>query len=912
MARPQATTPRVTTTRQLADSERLQRSVLEVLDEGVMVLDLRGRLVQANRAAHTILGLDLASARADPSWWQAFAARHASDGSSLDIAASVLETGHGMRDVDVEAGRPDGSSVLLSVNYQPLRDEAGAVSGLVLSFRDITEREGEHRSLIETQDRLREAHEVARLSSWEWQPETDEMLVFHALAEHGSLQGIRTPLEDLLAAMPPEERQPVRDDLASIVRGERDTAARRYCHSYPTGPVWLETRSRAVREGDGRLVCVRGTTQDVSEQQLAKQQAAGERDFLQATLDSLSAHIAVLGERGEIVMTNRAWVEFAATNGAAPAVLGENYLAACDGAAGDEWAERAAAGLRTVMSGTETGFSLEYPCHSPTVERWFMLHAARFKGPGAARVVVAHDDVTQRRQAEGEVATQAALLQAVDAAVVATGPDGRVTHWNRGAERLFGWAYAEVLGRDMATLISPPGTGGGEALLAELHETGRFRGEYTSCRKDGSTFPAYLRIRARVDGDGRPAGRTGVAVDISDRVESERALRAASNYLRAVTDSVGEGLFTLDTEGRVTYMNEAAEKLLGWSHEELLGRVMHDVAHSRRADCSELTIEDCPIMHARRDVRTQRVDDDVFIRRDGHVMPVAYTAAPFETEDGVHGCVVVFEEISERKAHEESLLREAEKLSWIGRIQDALAHDRFVLYAQPIVDLHSGEVVQRELLLRMREPSGEIVGPGSFLPIAEQYGLIGEIDRWVIERGAEIAATGRPVEVNLSARSVGDPAVLDHIERCIERSGADPTLLVFEITETALIADEASARVFAERLHVLGCKLALDDFGTGYGGFTYLKQLPLDYLKIDIEFVRDLATNPASAHVVRAVVALARGFALQTVAEGVEDAETLELLRELGVDLAQGYHIARPGPLDEAATGSGGTRSWPA
>ena len=103
-------------------------------------------------------------------------------------------------------------------------------------------------------------------------------------------------------------------------------------------------------------------------------------------------------------------------------------------------------------------------------------------------------------------------------------------------------------------------------------------------------------------------------------------------------------------------------------------------------------------------------------------------------------------------------------------------------------------------------------------------------------------------------------------------------MLVFEITETALIQDEDAARRFAERLHELGCKLALDDFGTGYGGFTYLKQLPLDYLKIDIEFVRDLATNPASPHVVQAVVALARGFDLQTVAEGVEDAETLDLL----------------------------------
>jgi EAL domain-containing protein (putative c-di-GMP-specific phosphodiesterase class I) len=163
--------------------------------------------------------------------------------------------------------------------------------------------------------------------------------------------------------------------------------------------------------------------------------------------------------------------------------------------------------------------------------------------------------------------------------------------------------------------------------------------------------------------------------------------------------------------------------------------------------------------------------------------------------------------------------------------------------------------------------------------------------------GDDAGGRGRPVEVNVSARSVGDPAVIEHIERCLARSGADPGLVVFEITETALIDDASAALAFAERVRALGSKLALDDFGTGFGTFTYLKQLPVDYLKIDIEFVRDLATNSASHHVVQAVVALARAFGLQTIAEGVEDGATLELLRELGVDLAQGYFIARPAPL---------------
>jgi EAL domain-containing protein (putative c-di-GMP-specific phosphodiesterase class I) len=171
-----------------------------------------------------------------------------------------------------------------------------------------------------------------------------------------------------------------------------------------------------------------------------------------------------------------------------------------------------------------------------------------------------------------------------------------------------------------------------------------------------------------------------------------------------------------------------------------------------------------------------------------------------------------------------------------------------------------------------------------------------------------LAGAGCPVQLNLSARSVGDLDVLEHIERCIEECAVAPGMLVFEITETAIVEEEEAARIFAERLHALGCKLALDDFGTGYGTLTYLKQIPLDFLKLDIEFVRDLLSNSASRHVVDAVLALARDFGLQTVAEGVEDADTLDLLRQLGVDFAQGYHLARPEPFAERP----GDRSEPA
>ena len=407
------------------------------------------------------------------------------------------------------------------------------------------------------------------------------------------------------------------------------------------------------------------------------------------------------------------------------------------------------------------------------------------------------------------------------------------------------------------------------------------------------------RCRLLRDSDGRPAVVRGTSQDITERRKMDEDALNARNHLAAVTDSMGEGLLVLDSAGRVTLMNEAAEEMLGWTLSGLRGRVMHDLVHYRRPDGSPQPASASTILQTLELRATIRAEDEIFMRRDGTELPTSYTAAPLVTSEGLEGCVIVFTDATVRQAEQRELRRKLEALSWAGRVQDALREERFVLYAQPILDLATDEVVQHELLLRMREPNGEIVGPGSYLQIAEEHNLIGDIDRWVIRRASRLAARGLPVELNVSGGSISDPELITHIEACLRETGADPALMVFEITETALVSDEEAGRHFVQRVHELGCKLALDDFGTGYGGFTYLKQLPVDYLKIDIEFVRDLRTSEASLHVVEAVVNLARGFGMQTVAEGVEDAETLSLLKTLGVNYAQGYHIARPGPLED-------------
>jgi EAL domain-containing protein (putative c-di-GMP-specific phosphodiesterase class I) len=237
---------------------------------------------------------------------------------------------------------------------------------------------------------------------------------------------------------------------------------------------------------------------------------------------------------------------------------------------------------------------------------------------------------------------------------------------------------------------------------------------------------------------------------------------------------------------------------------------------------------------------------------------------------------------------------------WLARLRRALDEDLFAVHYQPIVSLADGRPAHYEALVRLAdESSGPLVAPGRFLPAAERYGLVRDIDRLVLARVAALLgshADGPRVAINLSALSVTDPTMLAYVERRLCGEGADPGRLVIEITETAAISDMDRARAFCQGVCALGCEVALDDFGAGYGSFHYLTRLPFDYLKIDGSFVRELTASPNDQLVVQALVGLARGMGVRTIAEYVTDRPTLVLLRRYGVDYAQGYELGRPHP----------------
>ncbi len=240
------------------------------------------------------------------------------------------------------------------------------------------------------------------------------------------------------------------------------------------------------------------------------------------------------------------------------------------------------------------------------------------------------------------------------------------------------------------------------------------------------------------------------------------------------------------------------------------------------------------------------------------------------------------------------------------RVRDALTHDRLRLHTQPIHDLASGGVDRYELLLRMTSEDGELLPAASFIEAAERSGMVQELDRWVVVRALELLAArekaGEPVSlhVNVSGASVADLSVLEFIERRLDEGDADPKHCTFEITETARDHDYEAAAGFADRLTEFGCQVAIDDYGAGFGPFHYLKSIPFDLIKIDGSFVRDMPNSDADQLTVQAIVQVARGLGKTTIAEYVQDDVTIQMLREYGVDMAQGYHLGRPIDVAEA------------
>lgn len=529
------------------------------------------------------------------------------------------------------------------------------------------------------------------------------------------------------------------------------------------------------------------------------------------------------------------------------------------------------------------------------------------------------------------------------------GHDGRLQRLNAAFMRLLGaFSESEILGRDFRALTHPEDAPAELALVHRLldGEIDSYDMELRHVRPDGIAVPVLVSVSLARDGQGRPQQYIVQAQDLSERERHTGRLRHLSdrdpltglpNRRRFVQEVARQLAHVKRYGGPSTFVMLDLEELaycrqsFGPSIANELLRLVCDAAHrsvrspdllarvgdnqlgvllpatdeelAHRMAQQLVALVGCQLLHASgRDIGLSATAS-VMALKTGPALGEEdlLISAELAVEEGSEGAARVSRGTVARPAPERVMLS-----TWLGRIRHALDRGSFVLHYQPIVALDTGEISHYEALVRLDDrPDGRLVAPGRFLAAAERYGMIGDIDRVVISQVMALmndpaTPAGLRVAVNLSARSTNDEGMLAYIADQIERHSVDPARLIVEITETAAISDMEHAKSFCDAVERLGCAVALDDFGAGFGSFYYVKHLPFSYLKIDGDFISTLTKSPADKLVVKALVDIARGMGKQTIAEFVGDQPTMVLLRDFGVDYAQGYEVGEPRPSAEA------------
>jgi diguanylate cyclase (GGDEF)-like protein/PAS domain S-box-containing protein len=563
--------------------------------------------------------------------------------------------------------------------------------------------------------------------------------------------------------------------------------------------------------------------------------------------------------------------------------------------------------------------------------------------------VRSHTTPTAARNGAGPTVT---LLQNLPDAIVLMDESGSVKYANSAAEHLFGHSTEELHGLTFPGLLAEPFAAEYEQVLrsyaaAEPVPALRQRREVVCRRPDGSGVPIELSLsEVRV---GQVRDLAAVARDIRERKREEARLRAMADHdsLTGLINRIGfEHALTRHVEyadrygsgGSVLalgidsfkYVNESLGSVAG--DELLVGLVEVLKGRLRKTDVMARVGGDVfgILVHGADKAKALALAEELLERVRRHAFVVNGEGLRITLSAGVTSLderpVVGAELLAEAEAamyvakeagRDRALGFDAdgreldERKAWSERVRRATERGLFVLTSQPIVDLGNGEATQHEILLRMRDDGGGLVVPGAFLATAERFGLIGGVDRWVTQQAVRLIEAhnreGRELtlEVNLSGRTMGDTRFPAEVKHQLTNSGIDPASLIFEVTETAAVADIEHARSFATSLARLGCRFALDDFGAGYASFYYLKHLPISYLKIDGEFVRDLPDSRTDQLIVSALIEVCQGLGIKTIAEFVGDQRTMDMVRDLGVDFAQGYYLGRPEPVSSLRTAKG-------
>ncbi len=908
-------------------------AIIDSSDDAIIGKTLEGQITSWNQAAERIYGYSAAEAIGN----------HVSmllpAGCENELAGLFARVAAGARVSHLEAisRREDGRLIDVSVTVSPIRDASGRVIGASTIARDITERKRAERELA----RLAEAAEYGsdavisidleqRVRHWNHGAER--------LYGYSALEAIGRDLRELTVfAEEPSET------LARMLAG---------------GPAYQYETRRRRKDGtivevlltispwhvDGRVVGVTGISVDISERkrvERAREKALAELHQAQ--------RVAKLGSWSwDPAEQQASWsAQLYEIFGRDPAYgppSGKALLMYVH----PEDRERVGAGYAQMSAG-DCVVELDYRIVVDGAER--TLHMLAHANPvGEVGYVGTVQDVSKTRAAERALrAAEERFRRAFEGAptgMALLSLDGRLEQVNAALAALYGCTRQQLEGARLSKLLHPADVELATEQLRALArgEQERVTVELRIMSAAGSPVDVMVHASALRYGNGEPPRLLCQVQDITERKRFESELQFMADH-DPLTGLLNRRKFEAELDRHIAhvkrYGSRGALLVLDIDH----FKIVNDTLGHNAGD--ELIVSIASVLHARlrqSDVLARLGGDEFAVllpeADQAEAAQVAATlVSAVRTNTALLGGepkkvttsigVAMFDTSSEELSSETALIeadlamydakeagrdghafyttsehrtsRTKARLTWVARIEQALANDRFALLAQPILDLHAGEVRQHELLLRMRDEHDDLVPPAAFLYIAERFGLIAKLDEWVLTHAIELIQQHPELqlEVNISGRSLGDQALLQTIDQHLHTSQIDPTHLIFEVTETAAVANITHARTFTRHLRDRGCRFALDDFGAGFGSFYYLKHLPFDYVKIDGEFIRHATTGRIDQLVIDAVVHIAQGLGKETIAEFVTNEKTKQMVARLGVDYAQGYHIGKPIPIPE-------------
>jgi diguanylate cyclase (GGDEF)-like protein/PAS domain S-box-containing protein len=546
-------------------------------------------------------------------------------------------------------------------------------------------------------------------------------------------------------------------------------------------------------------------------------------------------------------------------------------------------------------------------------------------------------------------------LDAMGESVITVDAEGRIDYVNTSAEALLGQSFDQVVGKsfaEVASLVDETDRRSlGDPVRKALATGGRVTMGKRAVLVPASSSPersVEISVTPLKSDAKETLGLVLVMHDTSElrgltrqmtyqashdaltglvnRREFERRLREAMDA--AQTGDAAHALCYLDLD-RFKVVNDTCGHTAGDNMLREVATIIKeavrdsDTAGRIGGDEFALLLVGCPLEKARQiaDNVVRAVDDYRFVWKDkifnigvsiglveigrggGSIEDIMNSADSAcyvaKKQGGVH--VHVY------SAREEANARHSGEIHWLQKLQSALRDNKFELYYQPIVHAHSSvsNGPGLEVFVRMEAENGQPAAPpGEFIRAAERYRLMPLVDRWVVQavlsalgRGGMKLPPDRSVAINISGQTLGDSEFLEFVVECFDHTGANPSDICFEVTETAVVANLDHARRFIGVLHGMGCEFALDNFGSGLSSFSTLKTLPMDYLKIDGSFISNLAVDTVNQAMVGAMIELSRTLNFRVVAEHVEDQLSLDTVREMGIDFAQGFIIGRPQPL---------------